>query len=175
MVCPYSRRRPVSSKKHETITDAGVGGEAAYEWSQRSLARLGGANAAQELPPGEGPRLRRRVSSPMCPRELLAIPLPDGAPARCLDNAHSPHDPKPLQISSCGAMCTNGLPGTTAVRDADGWMSRLSRASSLPIGAYIHLPVWHHTCSNLPKLNTVVPAIGGHCFTRFQYPIADFQ
>src|ERR1043166_7947455 len=50
-----------------------------------------------------------------------------------------------------------------------------SPSMSVAIEHHIHLPLWHHTCSNLPKLNTVVPWIGGHCFTRFQYPIADFQ
>src|SRR4029450_8165776 len=100
--------------------------------------------------------------------------LPDDAPARYLDNARSPHDLKPLQINSCGVMCTNGLPGTTAVQCCDECMSRHSRASSLPICAYIHLPPWHHTCSNLPKLYTVVPWREGHCCTRFQYRMADF-
>jgi hypothetical protein len=52
---------------------------------------------------------------------------------------------------------------------------RLSRASSVSAVVHIHLPPWHQTCSNLPKLNTVVPWIAGHCFTRFQYPMADFQ
>src|SRR5262249_20609869 len=46
---------------------------------------------------------------------------------------------------------------------------------SQSLAPHIHLPPWHHTCSNLPKLNTVVPWIGGHCLTRFQYPMADFQ
>ena len=69
----------------------------------------------------------------------------------------------------------DGLPSTTAVQDDDGWMSGLSGAGSDTITAHIHLPPWHHTCSNLPKLYTVVPWIGGHCCTRFQYAMADFQ
>ena len=72
-------------------------------------------------------------------------------------------------------MCPDGFPGTTAVQYDNRWMSHLSDASFDTTVAYIHRPVWHHTCSNLPKLNTVVPWIGGHCFTRFQYAMADFQ
>ena len=34
--------------------------------------------------------------------------------------------------------------------------------------AHIHFPPRHHTCSNLPKLKTVVPCSGGQCCTRFQ-------
>jgi hypothetical protein len=66
-------------------------------------------------------------------------------------------------------------PGPTTVPVCDGWMSRRSDASSDPPVAHIHLPPWHQTCSNLPKLYTVVPWIGGHCCTRFQYAMADFQ
>jgi hypothetical protein len=70
----------------------------------------------------------------------------------------------------------DGLPSTAAVRCDDGRMSRLSGVvGSDTITAHIHLPPWHHTRSNLPKLYTVVPCIGGHCCTRFQYAMADFQ
>ena len=69
----------------------------------------------------------------------------------------------------------DGPPSTAAVRCDDGRMSRLSGAGSDTITAHIHLPAWHHTCSNLPKLYTVVPWIGGQCCTRFQYAMADFQ
>ena len=59
---------------------------------------------------------------------------------------------RPARRCPVSLMGPDGLPGLTAVRDADGWMSRLSRASSVAISAYIHVPPWHHTCSNLPKL-----------------------
>jgi hypothetical protein len=49
-------------------------------------------------------------------------------------------------------MGPGGLPGTTAVPDNDWCMSHLSEAGSEPTIDHIHLPAWHHTCSNLPKL-----------------------
>ena len=65
----------------------------------------------------------------------------------------------------------------TSLTDAEGetYACTISFQCQVGIAHHIHLPPWHHTCSNLPKLNTVVPWIGGHCFTRFQYAMADFQ
>ena len=39
-----------------------------------------------------------------------------------------------------------------AVQCHNGGVTRLRDASVDPIIAHIHLPPWHHTCSNLPKL-----------------------
>jgi len=39
-----------------------------------------------------------------------------------------------------------------AVQCHNGGVTRLREASVDPIIAHIHLPPWHHTCSNLPKL-----------------------
>jgi hypothetical protein len=54
--------------------------------------------------------------------------------------------------SSLVRQAARGENCSRAVRYHHGGVTHLRDASADPIIAHIHLPPWHHTCSNLPKL-----------------------
>jgi hypothetical protein len=103
----------------------------------------------------------RRQAIAMASATVMAARMVIGgrpaAPCRSLAPPHA-HQYRPAAAQGparrgpCRLMGPDGRPGTTAVRDADGWMRRLSEARADPTVAHLYRPPWHHTCSNLPKL-----------------------